>query len=62
MGKRMFVNKLTGMLWLEDKVEGDTSTLIDPYEIEKDKKMPTKYVEEIYEFAWNTDEAWVKEA
>ena len=61
MGKRVFVDKVTSMLWLEDKVEGGLSLLVDPYGVQEDKWLPTKYVEEVYEFAWNTDEDWVKE-
>lgn len=61
MGKRMFVDKVTGQLWLEDRVVGDYSILVDPYEIEEEMKLPTKYLEEVYKFAWNTDEDWVKE-
>lgn len=60
MGKRVFVDQL-GRIWVEDTVVEDTSYLIDPYEVEKDRELPTRMVESCFKFGWNTDEDWVKE-
>lgn len=59
MGKRVFVDDF-GRIWVEDKAEGGMSHLSDPYEVEKDRQIPTNLLEKMYKFAWNTDEDWVK--